>query len=76
MAGDTLGPAGWVVVALGRGPATAGRLAGALRRLGRPVGPASLIAALARLERESVVVRDASCRPPMYRLAIYHDEGI
>ena len=68
-------PALWVVVALGRGPASARRLQDLLERLSVPVGSGTLVATLARLERRSVIARIPEHRPPMYRLTIYQREG-
>ena len=69
-------PALWVVVALGRGPASARRLLEVLARPDVPrVGPGTLMATLARLEARTIVIRDANHRPTMYRLAIYQHEG-
>lgn len=64
-------PALWILVALGRGPAAATSLLVTARRLDGPVGPATLIGALARLERSELIERSTADRPPMYRLTNY-----
>ncbi|TAK02349.1 MAG: PadR family transcriptional regulator [Chloroflexota bacterium] len=68
-------PALWILVALGRGPAAAATLLVTVRRLDGPVGPATLIGALARLERSELIERSTADRPPMYRLATYSPEA-
>lgn len=68
-------PALWILVALGRGPAAAATLLVTVRRLDGEVGPATLIGALARLERRALVERLANSRPPMYRLTNYSHEA-
>jgi len=50
----------WVLVALGRGPASATSLLDAVRDLDGRIGPATLFGALARLERLSLVQSTAS----------------
>ena len=68
-------PALWILVALGRGPAAAATLMVTVRRLDGQVGPATLIGALARLERSQLIERSTADRPPMYRLANYSPEA-
>lgn len=68
-------PALWVVVALGRGPASASRLLDLVNRLDGPIGPGTLVATLARLEGRMLVARLPEHRPTMYRLANYRSEG-
>jgi len=68
-------PALWILVALGRGPAAAATLMVTVRRLDGEVGPATLIGALARLERIELIERSTAHRPPMYRLANYSPEA-
>jgi len=68
-------PALWILVALGRGPAAATTLLAAVGRLDGQVGPATLIGALARLERNELIERSTADRPPMYRLANYSPEA-
>lgn len=68
-------PALWILVALGRGPAAAATLMVTVRRLDGEVGPATLIGALARLERSELIERSTADRPPMYRLANYSPEA-
>jgi len=68
-------PALWILVALGRGPAAATTLLAAVGRLDGQVGPATLIGALARLERIELIERSTTDRPPMYRLADYSPEA-
>jgi Fe2+ or Zn2+ uptake regulation protein len=60
----------WVLVALGRGPASATGLLDAVRDLDGRIGPATLFGALARLERASLVRSTATLAGPRaYRLA-------
>ena len=68
-------PALWILVALGRGPAAATTLLAAVGRLDGQVGPATLIGALARLERSELIERSTADRTPMYRLANYAHEA-
>lgn len=67
-------PTGWILTALRRGPAGAAALADAIRAHGRRLGPGTLVASLARLERAELIERLASGEHPMYRLAS-HSEG-
>lgn len=74
-------PAGWILAALGRGPSGAAALLDTIRCQDRRLGPATLIAALARLERADLVERLASGDErlasgdrPMYRLASQSQE--
>jgi DNA-binding PadR family transcriptional regulator len=69
-------PALWVLVALRGGPAGAAGLLAAVRALDGAVGPATLLGAIARLERRSLVERLADGDRPMYRLTNYHAEGV
>lgn len=68
-------PAGWILAALGRGPSGAAALYDTIRSSARRIGPGTLIATLARLERADLVEpletgdRLASGDGPMYRLA-------
>lgn len=64
-------PARWVLVALDGDPLDLTSLFDAVRRLDGPIGPATLVGALSRLERLELVqsVVDSE-RPTMYRLAI------
>ena len=68
-------PALWILVALGRGPAAAATLMATVRRLDGEVGPATLIGALARLERSELIERSTADHPPLYRLAKYSPEA-
>ncbi|HEX4898046.1 MAG TPA: hypothetical protein VFV53_06755 [Candidatus Limnocylindrales bacterium] len=68
-------PALWILVALGGGPAAAATLLVAVGRLDGRVGPATLIGALARLERSKLIERSTADRPPMYRLTNYSPEA-
>jgi DNA-binding PadR family transcriptional regulator len=69
-------PARWVLVALDGDPLDLTALYDAVRRLDGPVGPATLVGALSRLERlqlvDSVMTSD---RPTMYRLAILDEKA-
>jgi len=67
-------PALWILVALRRGPMGAAGLLAAVRELDGQVGAATLMGALARLERKALVERAATPRQPMYRLASYSRE--
>ena len=72
---DSLGrfrePARWVLVALDGHPLDLTALFDAVRRLDGPVGPGTLLGAVARLERLGLVESTVdSGRPTMYRLAI------
>jgi DNA-binding HxlR family transcriptional regulator len=64
-------PAMWIIVALGAGPAGSSGLFDAVRTLDGPVGPATLLGALARLERGELVERTTGAGRPMYRLTNY-----
>ena len=68
-------PALWVLVALRRGPATSRTLLDAVQALDGPVGPATLIGALARLEPLALVERSVTGGGPMYRLLTHHSEA-
>ena len=68
-------PALWILVALRRGPAAATTLLAAVGRLDGHVGPATLLGALARLERSELIERSTADRPPMYRLTNYSREA-
>jgi DNA-binding PadR family transcriptional regulator len=68
-------PALWILVALRREPAAATTLLVAVGRLDGQVGPATLLGALARLERSKLVERSTTDRPPMYRLTNYAAEA-
>lgn len=58
----------WIVIALRRGPAGSAALYETVRTLDGPVGPATFLGALARLERRELVERTTGDRRPMYRL--------
>jgi DNA-binding HxlR family transcriptional regulator len=64
-------PAMWILVALGRGPTGTPALFHAVRALDGPVGPATMLGALARLERSDLVERVVGAGRPMYRLTSY-----
>ena len=68
-------PAQRVLVVLRRGPAGAVALLEAIRALDGPIGPATLVGALARLERASLIERVALGRRPVYRLASHTKEA-
>ena len=68
-------PALWILVALRRGPAAAITLLVAVGRLDGQIGPATLLGALARLERSELIERSTADRPPMYRLTDYSPEA-
>jgi DNA-binding PadR family transcriptional regulator len=68
-------PALWILVALRRGPAAATTLLVAVGRLDGQIGPATLLGALARLERSELIERSTADRPPMYRLTNYSPEA-
>jgi hypothetical protein len=68
-------PALWIVVALGRGPAGSTSLLDAVRSLDGPVGPATLLGALARLERGELVERVPAGEHVVYRLASHSLEA-
>lgn len=68
-------PALWIVVALGRGPAGSTSLLDAVRSLDGPVGPATMLGALARLEHGKLVERVSAGGRVMYRLASYSLEA-
>lgn len=76
MMGRFAEPALWILVALGQGPARSTALLDAVRALDGPVGPATLLGALARLERGDLVERTTSDGRPMYRLASQAREGV
>ncbi len=71
MMGRFAEPSLWILVALGRGPAGSTALFDAVRVLDGPVGPATLLGALARLERGALVERTTASEPAMYRLTNY-----
>ena len=68
-------PALWILVVLRGGPAAPRAILQAVRALDGPVGPATLIGALARLERRSLVERAMDGGRTMYRLASHSGEG-
>ena len=68
-------PALWVLVALGRGPAGSPAILDAVRMLDGRVGPATLIATLARLERRNLIERAITQGRPTYRLTSHSPEG-
>ena len=68
-------PALWILVALGRGPAGAAGLIDAVRALDGPIGPGTLLGAIARLERRALIERTIGAGRPVYRLAIYPREA-
>jgi len=67
-------PALWILVALGRGPAGSSELFSAVRALDGPVGPATFMGALVRLERNALVERTMPGGQPMYRLTSQQGE--
>jgi len=69
-------PALWILVVLGRGPAGSPAILDAVRALDGPVGPATLLGALARLERRAVVERAMDGGRAMYRLTSHSPEGV
>ncbi len=69
MMGRFAEPALWILVALRRGPARSTALLDAVRALDGPVGPATLLGALARLERSDLVERTTADGRPLYRLS-------
>jgi DNA-binding PadR family transcriptional regulator len=79
MAGPNFGrfaePALWILVTLRRGPAAPVALLDAVRGLDGPVGPATLIGALARLEQRALVERAVDGGRWMYRLTTHSREG-
>ena len=79
MARSTFGrftaPALWILVSLRRGPAPPVAIFEAVRVLDGPVGPATFIGALARLERSELVERAVDGGRPMYRLTTQSGEG-
>jgi Fe2+ or Zn2+ uptake regulation protein len=68
-------PALWVVVALERGPAGSASLLDSVRSLDGPVGPATLLGALVRLERGELVERVSAGGRVLYRLASHSLEA-
>lgn len=75
MMGRFAEPALWILVALGRGPAGAPALFTTVRALDGPVGPGTLLGAIARLERRALIERTIGAGHPVYRLAIYPREA-
>lgn len=68
-------PAHRILAALASGPSNAAALLAAVRSSDGPFGPATLLAALARLERAGLVERRTAGTRPMYRLASHPAEG-
>jgi DNA-binding PadR family transcriptional regulator len=68
-------PALWIMVVLRGGPAASPALLEAVRALDGPVGPATLVGALARLERRALVERAMDRGRAMYRLASHSRGG-
>ena len=71
--GRFLEAAMWVLVVLRRGQMTATALLDGVRSVNGPIGPATLLAALARLERLVLIERVPGTRSPAYRLT---EQGI
>ncbi len=71
MMGRFAEPALWILVALRRGPARPAALFDAVSGLAGPVGPATFLAALARLEHSHLVERTTASESATYRLTNY-----
>ena len=68
-------PALWILVVLRGGPAALPAIFQAVRALDGPVGPATLLGALARLERGALVERAMDDGRAMYRLTTHSGQG-
>ncbi len=61
-------PALWILVVLAGGPAGLPALLEAVRALDGPIGPGTLMGALARLERRDLIERVSESGRAMYRV--------
>ena len=69
-------PALWILVALVRGPAGLPALLDAVRALDGPIGPGTLIGALARLERRDLIERVSESGRANYRVTSHLVEAV
>ena len=69
-------PALWILVVLARGPAGLSALLDAVRALDGPLGPGTLIGALARLEQREQIERVSEAGRAMYRVTSHLVEPV